>query len=545
MKRRIGVGLGVGVSVNSGRKSTSRGWITKYGSDISRYLKSFDNKDTILIAEIASTNYGIDWGCIVGERAGASLKSRSILGFDWDTESFDVLNKAYGVIRLHLTIRGGFGTWATENCIIEVRRIKRGWLEGTKNGSGVADGATWDTYDGVNNWGTAGAGGEADIYPEIIGTLTIAPSTIGEVIIPLSSTNITDLMAGHGILLKTESELNDAFVFASREFYPGKQKPYIMQEVTGNYKGALSPIFEKHISGKQMVGSFGSVVYVNDNSYMAYHGEGNTTMGRAIQRRSSNDGITWSAATTIIDAGTGKWAGCPFAWKEGDNWYMLYRSNEYGSTIDICLATSNDGLSWNKSASNPVIDKTDVGAWVTSHLDPWGVIKVGDIYYLMLNDTGEYPRQTGVATSTDLINWTMNLANPIFDNNRFCSDVFKYKDKYYAVITYSLYAAENKYYPKAHRFELYRDDAPTFLPNSREFLGNIMFNGDSGEWDSTYLDTPCFVTKTIERDTFPHDKLWIYYTGALTSTDWGMGLATGSFKILDDLEAIQPPDAGM
>jgi len=35
-------------------------------------------------------------------------------------------------------------------------RILQAWIEGTGNGSATGNGATWNTYDGVNNWATAG-----------------------------------------------------------------------------------------------------------------------------------------------------------------------------------------------------------------------------------------------------------------------------------------------------------------------------------------------------------------------------------------------------
>ncbi|MBI3045853.1 MAG: DNRLRE domain-containing protein [Betaproteobacteria bacterium] len=39
--------------------------------------------------------------------------------------------------------------------------ITRTWVEGTKTGAGVADGATWNTYDGTNNWPAPGIGYDA------------------------------------------------------------------------------------------------------------------------------------------------------------------------------------------------------------------------------------------------------------------------------------------------------------------------------------------------------------------------------------------------
>ena len=37
-----------------------------------------------------------------------------------------------------------------------IHRVNRSWVEGTKSGTGTADGATWATYDGINSWTTAG-----------------------------------------------------------------------------------------------------------------------------------------------------------------------------------------------------------------------------------------------------------------------------------------------------------------------------------------------------------------------------------------------------
>lgn len=41
---------------------------------------------------------------------------------------------------------------------ISAYMITRSWTEGTKTGTGAADGATWNTYDGVNAWPAPGAG---------------------------------------------------------------------------------------------------------------------------------------------------------------------------------------------------------------------------------------------------------------------------------------------------------------------------------------------------------------------------------------------------
>ena len=47
-----------------------------------------------------------------------------------------------------------------------VHRVARSWVEGTQNGGGTADGATWATYDGTNNWTSAGGDFNASAVAE-------------------------------------------------------------------------------------------------------------------------------------------------------------------------------------------------------------------------------------------------------------------------------------------------------------------------------------------------------------------------------------------
>ena len=39
---------------------------------------------------------------------------------------------------------------------VSLYRVTRNWVEGTRSGTGTADGATWKTYDGSSSWGTEG-----------------------------------------------------------------------------------------------------------------------------------------------------------------------------------------------------------------------------------------------------------------------------------------------------------------------------------------------------------------------------------------------------
>lgn len=82
-----------------------------------------------------------------------------------------------------------------------VFRVTQDWVEGTKAGGGIADGATWDTWDGFNNW-TVG-GGDYDAVSFASKPLTAAAGD-------WESWEINTLVKGwldgnfpnHGLLLK-------------------------------------------------------------------------------------------------------------------------------------------------------------------------------------------------------------------------------------------------------------------------------------------------------------------------------------------------------
>ena len=96
----------------------------------------------------------------------------------------------------------------------DVFRVTRDWIEGSKSGSGTADGATWDTWDGVSNW--TQAGGDSDVQP-------IASGPISAAVNDWESWEIGALVQGwvdgtvpnYGVLLKGTGDTEVSF--ASKE----------------------------------------------------------------------------------------------------------------------------------------------------------------------------------------------------------------------------------------------------------------------------------------------------------------------------------------
>jgi hypothetical protein len=92
-------------------------------------------------------------------------------------------------------------------------------------------------------------------------------------------------------------------------------------------------------------------------------------------------------------------------------WY-----NGYGlfGGIRVGYATSPDGLTWTKYSGNPVLDVGAPGAWDSQALEAPFVIKEGPTSYKMwYSGQGEGSCGIGYATSSDGVNWTKHLGNPI------------------------------------------------------------------------------------------------------------------------------------
>ena len=47
---------------------------------------------------------------------------------------------------------------------ITIHRLTRDWVEGTRNGGGIADGATWETHDGTSLWSQPGGDYDPTVY---------------------------------------------------------------------------------------------------------------------------------------------------------------------------------------------------------------------------------------------------------------------------------------------------------------------------------------------------------------------------------------------
>jgi predicted GH43/DUF377 family glycosyl hydrolase len=262
------------------------------------------------------------------------------------------------------------------------------------------------------------------------------------------------------------------------------------------------------------------------HQYYTYLVNGQEVIGHAT----SSDGVNWVkdvAHNPVLSHGaSGQWDSVdvwsPMVWVEGNTWYMTYTAWN-GTVSAIGLATSSDGVSWVKSASNPVLRSS--GGWEGTSIEGYGIMKVDSTYYLWYNSFYYGPRRTGLATSTDLIHWVKDANNPIFNDSgvteTFCAFPFQYEGYYYLL-------APRKPWNSADYtvIELYRDTSPTMYAGSRQDLGVAISYSGGNNFDSNDLDTPFVLTDNVNRNSFSltNNNLWCYYGGQNASVQWATGL---------------------
>ena len=136
----------------------------------------------------------------------------------------------------------------------------------------------------------------------------------------------------------------------------------------------------------------------------------------------SADGISWSRGSEpVMDVGQpGSWDSAlvvPGAvLHEGSEYKMYYQGGSSvadWTTWKMGLATSDDGLHWEKHPSNPIFEgRPDSWDWGVLDMD---IVKLGGTYYMLYQGNGDGAR-IGLATSPDGIRWQRVVDELFFGN---------------------------------------------------------------------------------------------------------------------------------
>ena len=163
-----------------------------------------------------------------------------------------------------------------------------------------------------------------------------------------------------------------------------------------------------------------------DNQFIMYYsgrapsGVPESRYSTAIGMATSNDGINWIKyeQNPIISLGssgewddTNIWSGPVLFDSSG---YKMWYNGFNGDIERIGLATSEDGVYWEKYAGNPVLDIGESGQWDEWHVVLGSVIYQDSLYKMWYAGWGE-TWSFGYATSPDGFDWTKYEENPVLE----------------------------------------------------------------------------------------------------------------------------------
>ncbi len=157
----------------------------------------------------------------------------------------------------------------------------------------------------------------------------------------------------------------------------------------------------------------GAVIKENDVYKMYYSGWAYIDNPWHVGLATSSDGINWEKnPSPVLFGGTnGDYqVKATSVVKNEDIYYMYYLEGFHAQSWNINLATSSDGLNWTRYSSNPILSTTNT--WEGIGIYSPSIIKENGTYQMVYQ--GMNNSAFGFATSQDGIHWTTSQSNPFF-----------------------------------------------------------------------------------------------------------------------------------
>lgn len=152
-----------------------------------------------------------------------------------------------------------------------------------------------------------------------------------------------------------------------------------------------------------------SVLQIDGTYHMWYMGQNGTTL--QINYCSSDDGITWTTPVTSLVPGDGgsteddQGVRAPSVMFENGEYVMWYEGDD-GTNREILRRTSPDGVTWSAPGSGPVISPGNVPPHDTNSTAGGCILKTGDTYHFYYSGSDGTDLRIATATSSDGINWS-------------------------------------------------------------------------------------------------------------------------------------------
>lgn len=202
--------------------------------------------------------------------------------------------------------------------------------------------------------------------------------------------------------------------------YTGYPKPYTDTNSTVGW--AYSTDGETWTKGGQLISAHkleDPYVVKVGSTYYLYAEDKTTAPATSIRLYTSSDFVTWVDGGVVLAPSGSGWEGTmvasPVVWHDGKTWHMIYEGINSGTEgYALGYATSTDGTTWARSASNPVATPnstfwpgvTPTVSWA-HWLAPDDLVIVDGVYYLLghgrLNDATSI--RPFFLTSTNLTTW--------------------------------------------------------------------------------------------------------------------------------------------
>ena len=143
----------------------------------------------------------------------------------------------------------------------------------------------------------------------------------------------------------------------------------------------------------------------------------------------SLDGLIWTRKVAAVISGYAN----PFVIKVGTTYYLYCQSSSAQGTGDFALYTSTDGVTWSQQSTTILAPGTG-GAWdATSFFDFQPVAIIAGTWYALYTGgaTGGNSLSTGLATSSDGLTWTKYASNPVLSDVVNCGAIAQIGSSWY------------------------------------------------------------------------------------------------------------------
>lgn len=331
-----------------------------------------------------------------------------------------------------------------------------------------------------------------------------------------STKQLSFAFAGKYITTAMRDIIYDAFI----DYF----NPLPFRDFTGITRYAGNPIVPKNTTVYNTYGA-GAPFFKLENkigsTYYAYVQVSSTDVNgfNDIALYTSDDLLIWTPQGIVIDKGTGLWDNTlllhPTTVKIGSTWYMYYSAKNAALKYNIGLATSTDLVNWTKHASNPIYT-TATGAYSPC------VIQIGSTYYMYYwNAVIGAGALMEYATSSDGVTWTYGgIALPTPTATEWDYDASNMR-----LIDPSVIRNSNGIYEMIY----------TFSKGSFQQLGHAVsydgqtwykypaaiFAAGSAAWENAMVGDSCYIQ-------LPDNSIYMYYGGVAApgATSIEGGLAT-------------------